>query len=117
MKPPEKIVLVLVTAPSTKAGRAIARAALENRLVACVNIIPRLESHYWWQGKIEFGNEVLLVLKTTIRKLAALERVVLANHPYETPEFVAVPIAKINKRYATWLVESIAKDHTANHAK
>lgn len=107
MKPHEEIVLVLVTAPKVQVARTIAQAALKNRLAACVNIVPHLESHYWWEGKIESSKEVLLLLKTTTSKLVTLEKIVLANHPYQTPEFIAVPIDRINRNYRAWLLESL----------
>src|SRR5688572_17125579 len=84
--------LVLVTVPDLKTARAIAKACLQYPAAACVNIIPRVESHYWWQGKIERGNELLLLIKTTAARLSALERCVLANHPYDTPEFVVLRV-------------------------
>jgi periplasmic divalent cation tolerance protein len=99
--------VVLVTAPDLKTGRALARAALNARLIACANLIPRIESHYWWQGKIESGSEVLLVLKTTAARLAALEKLIRARHPYDTPEFVVLPIARGNKRYLDWVEQSV----------
>ena len=81
MKSAGRYLVALVTTPDIAGARALARAALEVRLVACANIIPRLESHYWWQGKLESGREALLVLKTTRKHLPALERLVLAKHP------------------------------------
>src|SRR5450432_2436105 len=77
MKPAAKFTVVLVTAPDLKTARALAKAALQARLIACANLIPKIESHYWWQGKIESGTEVLLILKTTKSKLAALEKLIL----------------------------------------
>ena len=106
MKPAAKFAVVLVTAPNLKTARALAKAALSARLVACANLVPAIESHYWWQGKIESSNEVLLVLKTEKSKLAALEKLVLAKHPYDTPEFVVLPLSAGNKRYLDWLAAS-----------
>ena len=105
-----RFALVLVTVPDLKTARALAKACLESRGAACVNIIPRLESHYWWQGKIERGNELLLLIKTTVPKLRALEKCVLANHPYDTPEFVVLPISGGNKRYLDWISDSVKED-------
>jgi periplasmic divalent cation tolerance protein len=65
MKPATKFAVVLVTAPDLKTARALAKAALKARLIACANLVSKIESHYWWHGKIESGAEVLLVLKTT----------------------------------------------------
>src|SRR6266496_104265 len=99
--------IVLVTSPDLKTARILARAALKARLIACANLIPKIESHYWWQKKIESGTEVLMVFKTTTVRLAALERLVVAKHPYDTPEFVVLLINRGNKRYLDWLAESV----------
>jgi periplasmic divalent cation tolerance protein len=95
--------LVLVSVPDLKTGRKLARLALKARLIACANIIPRLESHYWWQDKIESGAEVLLILKTRRSRLKSLEALVLDNHPYDTPEFVVVPLRGGSERYLQWV--------------
>jgi len=95
--------LVLVTAPDLKTARRLTRAALNARLIACANLVPRLESHYWWQGKIETGAEVLMVLKTTRGHLDALEKLILEHHPYDTAEFVVLPIVAGSARYLAWL--------------
>ena len=100
-------VVVLVTAPDVKTARKLAQAALKARLIACANLLPKVESHYWWQGKIERGAEVLLVLKTTTARLAALEKLIVAKHPYDTPEFLVLPIAGGHKRYLNWVEQSV----------
>jgi periplasmic divalent cation tolerance protein len=97
----------LVTAPDLKTARRLAQAALTARLVACANLIPKLESHYWWQGKLERSTEVLILFKTTPARLKALEQVILKNHPYDTPEFIVLPITTGNKRYLAWVTESV----------
>lgn len=99
--------LAFVTAPDLKTARALARAALQARLVACANLIPKIESHYWWQGKIESGSEALIVFKTTKSKLKALERLIVERHPYDTPEFITLPITAGNPRYLDWLSGSV----------
>src|ERR1700743_2720365 len=104
--------LALVTAPDLKTARRLARAALEARLIACANLVPRVESHYWWQGKIERGAEVLLILKTTTRSLAKLEKLIITNHPYDTPEFIVVPLNDGNRRYLDWIETSCAPGRT-----
>jgi periplasmic divalent cation tolerance protein len=106
MKCTGKHAVVLVTAPDVKTARKLARAALEARLIACANLIPKIESHYRWQGKIESGTEVLLVLKTTTARLGALEKLIMAKHPYDTPEFLVLPISHGNKRYLDWVDQS-----------
>ena|SRR5690349_10586840 len=95
--------IALVTAPDIKTARRLARAALDARLIACANLIPRVESHYRWQGKIECGTEVLTILKTTAKSVKKLEQLILAEHPYDTPEFVILDLRGGNKRYLNWL--------------
>jgi len=107
-KPKSKFFLILVTAPNMATARKLARAALQARLIACANLVPSVESHYVWQGKIERSQEILLLLKTTAECLAALEKLILANHPYETPEFVALSIDRGNRRYLDWLKETVS---------
>ena len=99
--------MVLVTAPNVKTARMLARTALKARLIACANLIPKIESHYWWQEKIESGTEALLLLKTTTARLAELEKLIVANHPYDTPEFLVLPLDRGNKRYLNWLNGSV----------
>jgi periplasmic divalent cation tolerance protein len=103
MKPTAKFAIVLVTAPDLKTARALAKAALKAKLIACANLVPKIESHYWWQGKIESGTEVLLILKTPKSKLAALEKLILAGHPYATPEFLILPLSAGSRKYLAWL--------------
>ena len=102
MKSAAKFAIVLVTAPDLKIARALAKTALQAKLIACANLVPKIESHYWWQGKIESGAEVLLILKTQKSKLAALEKLVLAQHPYDTPEFLVLPLVAGSKKYLDW---------------
>jgi periplasmic divalent cation tolerance protein len=95
--------IALVTAPDLKTARRLARAALEARLIACASLIPRVESHYRWQGKIERGAEVLMILKTTAKCAQKLEKLIVASHPYDTPEFIILDLRGGNKRYLNWL--------------
>jgi periplasmic divalent cation tolerance protein len=95
--------IVLVTAPDLKTARKLARAALDARLIACANLIPRIESHYRWQGKMERSAEILMVIKTTKTNLAKLEKLLLSLHPYDTPEFLILPLRGGNRRYLNWL--------------
>jgi periplasmic divalent cation tolerance protein len=106
-KPAAAFLLVLVTAPDLEVARALARGALERRLIACANLVPRIESHYVWQGRLERSAEVLLVMKTTRRRRAALERYVLAQHPYDTAEFLVLPLAYGAKKYLAWLTAAV----------
>jgi periplasmic divalent cation tolerance protein len=100
--------LALVTAPDLKMARALAEIALRAKLIACANLVPKIESHYRWRGKIESGAEVLLILKTRQSKLPALEKLIVKNHPYDTPEFLVLPLRAGNKKYLDWLAGSVS---------
>lgn len=94
--------LVLVTASSLDEARRIAEALLQPRLAACVNLVPGVESHYWWEGRLERGNEVLLVVKTSAEQFAAVAAMVKATHSYACPEIVAVDPAEMAPAYRVW---------------
>ncbi len=101
--------IVLVTAPDLKTARTLARAALQARLAACANLLPGIESRYWWQGRLATSAEVLLLLKTTNARLSALEKLMIQKHPYDTPEFIVLPITRGNHRYLRWLTTSLGR--------
>ena len=107
MKSTTAFAIALVTAPSPKVARNLASGALKAKLIACANLIRGIESHYWWQGRIETGREVLIVFKTRKAALPALEEFVIANHPYDTPEFVVLPIVAGNQKYLDWIGASL----------
>src|SRR5882672_4361538 len=106
MKPARDFAIVLVTAPDLKTARSIAKIALTAKLAACANLLPKLESHYWWQGKLERSDEVLILFKTTRSKLGTLEELVLARHPYDTPEFIAISLHSGTARYLDWIAST-----------
>ena len=100
--------VVLITAPDEDCARAIARSLVEERLLACANIVPRVTSVYRWEGAVEEASEVLLIGKTTDARLAQLESRLSELHPYDVPECVALAPARVEARYLAWLVESTA---------
>src|SRR5260221_14357967 len=106
MKSARQYYIALVTAHDLRVARRLAAVVLKARLAACANLVPKIESHYWWQGKIERSAEVLVLFKTTSSRLAALEKLVVARHPYDTPEFVVLPVSRGNQRYLDWLEKS-----------
>lgn len=107
MKSAARFAMVLVTTPNLRVARKLAGAVLDARLAACANLVPGLESHYVWQGKRERTREVLMVMKTTRRQLAALEALILELHPYDTPEVIALPLNQGNVRYLKWITDSV----------
>ena len=103
-----KFNLVLVTVPDPKTARALARSVLSARLAACANLVSRIESHYWWQGKLETAAEVLIIFKTTTTCLRPLRQHILNRHPYDVPEFIAFSISEGSRGYLNWLAESVS---------
>lgn len=103
----EEYVVVFMTAPDLKTARTIVSKALEDKLIACANITSKIESHYWWEGKIDKSNEVLVVMKTTTAKAKTLQKTVLENHPYKTPEFISIKIKDGFKGYLDWISDSV----------
>jgi periplasmic divalent cation tolerance protein len=102
--------VVLVTCGTLMEGRRIARRVVSGRLAACVNIIlSPVESFYTWKGKLEKAREYLLVIKTTVERLAELEDEVKRLHSYEVPEFIALAAAGGSAKYLLWLEDSVTK--------
>jgi periplasmic divalent cation tolerance protein len=98
--------VVLVTCGSTAEAKRIARAVVEARLAACVNILPSaVTSIYRWKGKVESARERLLLIKTSRKHLAKLQQAVERLHSYEVPEFIALSIAAGSRKYLAWMDE------------
>ncbi|MCX7824115.1 MAG: divalent-cation tolerance protein CutA [Verrucomicrobiae bacterium] len=100
--------VVFVTAGSRREARKLAQTLLERRLAACASIVPGVESHYWWQGKVDCSREWLLVMKTRRSRFRALRRVVKQLHSYQVPEIIAVPLAAGEAAYLRWIDASLA---------
>lgn len=101
-------IVVLVTCGSAREARRIARALVEKRLAACGNMVEApVRSIYRWKGRVEGAKECLLVVKTSRKRFAALEREVKRLHSYEVPEIIALPILQGSSDYLTWLAESL----------
>ncbi|HTW60124.1 MAG TPA: divalent-cation tolerance protein CutA [Terriglobales bacterium] len=100
--------LVLSTASGEEEARKIARALVERRLAACVNIVPRIASIYRWQGKIDESGECLLLIKTSSELFPAVRDAIRELHSYDLPECIAVNIADGSSEYLQWLEASLA---------
>ena len=105
MKEASPFAVVLVTAPDLDTARMLAAAALESHLVACANL-STVESHFWWKEKLESADETLILFKTTVQRLPDLEKLILAKHPYDTPEFVVLALRAGNERYLKWIEQA-----------
>ena len=105
----DQVIVALSTAPDEASARALAVALLEERLATCVNRLPGLQSMYFWDGSLQDELEILLIIKTTAGRLADVEARLKALHPYELPEFVALPVMGGNERYLDWVRMGVEK--------
>jgi periplasmic divalent cation tolerance protein len=99
--------IVLSTAGSQDEARKLAHALVERRLAACVNIVPRIESVYRWQGKVENAEEWLLVIKTQAEAFARVRDAIQELHSYELPECVMVEVSAGSEGYLKWIAENV----------
>lgn len=102
-------VFVYVTVPDMQTAAAIADAVVGDRLAACANILPGMQSIYHWQGKIEKAEEVVVIFKTPAAQFAAIESRIKELHPYETPCIVALPVSAGHAPYLRWIAEETDK--------
>jgi len=100
-------IVLLITAGSIEEAQQISRALLEQKKVACVNIVPQISSLFWWQGKIDSESEVLLLAKTKASKLPEILDLVREIHSYDVPEVIALPILDGNREYLEWIDKEI----------
>lgn len=105
--PAEDALVVLVTAPNMDVAASLARSLVEARLAACGNLVPGIRSIYAWDGKICDDAEVLLVLKTRRASLDALTAAVVAQHPYDCPEVLAIDVAGGHGPYLSWIAQNV----------
>ena len=99
-------VIVLTTLPADADGRAFGRTLVEERLAACVNLLPVMDSVYRWEGQVEHDTERQVIVKTSRDRVAALWERIRELHPYETPEFVVLNIQDGSDAYLRWIGES-----------
>ena len=99
--------LILTTAASDSEARRIATALVEQRLAACVNVVPKIQSVYRWQGKVETAEEFLLIIKTVKARLEAVQSAIRELHSYELPECIAIEIAGGSVEYLNWIADSV----------
>ncbi len=104
----ELVVVITTVGHEADAGR-IARALVENRLAACVNIVPGVRSIYAWEQQIHDQQELLLLIKTSAAREPELRAALLEMHPYETPEYVVFASGDVEARYAEWIRNSTTR--------
>lgn len=100
-------IVIFVTASNKEEAEKIARALVENKLAACVNTVGGIKSVFWWEGKLDSANEVLLIIKSKKSKLSRIITLVKSLHSYQVPEIIALPIIAGEKKYLRWLDGSV----------
>lgn len=100
--------VVFVTCPNEKCAGKIVNVLLKKRLIACANILPNVKSRYWWKGKIEKNDEVLVMMKTRQKLFDKVKKEIKVLHPYEVPEIICVKIDKGLDTYLKW-IKSVTK--------
>jgi len=98
-------VLVYTTWPSIVEAERAGREIVEQRLAACVNILPGMVSHYWWQGKVERAEEAVMIVKTRAALAERVRQAVKALHAYETPSIMVLPVESVDADYYAWIVK------------
>jgi periplasmic divalent cation tolerance protein len=103
----DEVVLAFSTFPDIETARRIARELVSENLAACANVIPKIESIYRWQGKLEQGEEALVLFKTTAARFAAFEKKLKSLHPYDVPEIICTPIDRGSPAYLDWVRQNV----------
>ena len=101
--------VVFITTGNSDEAEKIADILVSSRKAACVNILPQVDSRFWWQGQIDSADEALLIVKTKASLLDELVSLVKENHSYEVPEIIALPIVGGNRDYLKWIDSEIEK--------
>jgi periplasmic divalent cation tolerance protein len=101
----ERAVLVYTTWPSIVEAERAGRSIVEKRLGVCVNILPGMISHYWWQGKIERAEEAVMLVKTRAALAESVRQAVKEMHSYTTPAIMVLPLESVDADYYRWIVE------------
>ena len=102
-----KALVIYITVARRKDADKIADTLVREKLAACVTIVPEVYSRYWWKGHIEYGKELLIIVKTIPSRYRALERRVRQIHAYTVPEILAIPVALGNPAYLEWMKDSL----------
>jgi periplasmic divalent cation tolerance protein len=106
----ERAVFVYTTYPSLVEAERAGRSLVERRLCACVNILPAMVSYYWWQGAIERGDEVVMIIKTRAALAEAVRVAVKEMHSYATPAVLVIPVESVDPDYQAWIMDETASE-------
>ena len=109
--------VVITTVEKVGDAKRFARRLVEEKLAACVSVLPGVKSTYWWRGKVERAHEVMLLAKTTHGKIKRLVQRVEELHPYEVPEIFAIPVGAAPKKYLKWMRKSLERKNSRSLAE
>lgn len=101
------MLIILTTTPSAEVGETLARQIVESRLAACVQVLPRMKSFYFWEGAVQADDEHLLLIKTLPEKFDELQDFIESNHSHSVPEIVGIEAEKVSDNYFDWLKETV----------
>lgn len=107
----DEVLLVLTNLPDHDSAQRMAQSLISSRSAACVNILPECTSVYRWEGKVEIAREIPLLIKSTRPAYARLQEEIHAQHPYELPEIIAIPLATGLPEYLQWVAHETQSDH------
>jgi periplasmic divalent cation tolerance protein len=106
----ERAVFVYTTYPSLVEAERAGRSLVERRLCACVNILPAMVSYYWWQGEVERGDEVVMIIKTRATLAEPIRLAVKEMHSYTTPAVLVIPVESVDPDYQAWIMHETASE-------
>src|ERR1700761_8846656 len=106
----ERAVFVYTTYPSLVEAERAGRSLVERRLCGCVNILPAMVSYYWWQGEVERGDEVVMIIKTRAALAEAVRVAVKEMHSYTTPAVRVIPVESVDPDYQAWILRETANE-------
>ncbi len=101
------MIIAFTTTPNLIEAEILARRIVEEKLAACVQILPQIQSFYIWKDQLQNDSEYLLLIKTLVEKYDELEKFIQANHSYETPEVIAIKADRVSEHYLSWMNESL----------
>ena len=108
----EQVLMVMTNLPDAESAQALAQSLVQGKLAACVNLLPGVQSTYRWQGKVEHAHEVTLIIKTTQARYHQVEQAILAAHPYDLPEVIALPLTG-SAAYLHWVSQETVQEKNA----
>ncbi len=99
-----EVIIILITVPDKQTANHLASILIENRLAACVNVIPGITSHFRWEGKVCSDSELMLIIKTRQSIFKIVEKLILDEHPYDVPEIIALNLTDGFPGYLNWVI-------------